>query len=111
MTCKPILVFLEENGIAPTLLNKKRWQAGWTLSELRDGRESVLENYDKSIENEFGKDFKKLKEIAKKKKNEKRIAEIIEREKKRREKFQQFTKIQTGIKWKQLFIANFFVNE
>lgn len=47
------MVFLEENGIAPTLLNKKRWQAGWTLSELRDGRESVLENYDKSIENEF----------------------------------------------------------
>ena len=44
MTCKPILVFLEENGIAPTRENKKRWQADWTITEIKEGREFIEEN-------------------------------------------------------------------
>ncbi len=43
MTCKPIFVFLEESGVAPTQENKKRWQAGWTISELKAGREFITE--------------------------------------------------------------------
>ena len=53
MTCKPILVFLEENGITPTRENKKRWQAGWTMTELQQGYQSILDEYDNAIKKEF----------------------------------------------------------
>lgn len=101
MTCKSIYAFLEENGIAPTPENKKRWQAGWTISELKQGYESILDNYRQSIENEFGEGFIRKKAIQKARENEARIRKAIEKEKKRREnvqeKFEQCTNMKVGI--------------
>lgn len=45
MTCKPILQFLEEHGVEPTIANKKRWQAGWTIEELKTWQEFIIERY------------------------------------------------------------------
>lgn len=112
MTCKPILVFLEENGIAPTRENKKRWQAGWTMTELQQGYQSILDEYDNAIKKEFWENFIEEKEKQKQKINEAKIQKVIEKEKIRREKFEQFTFLETGIDYKrQLFILNFFTNE
>lgn len=111
MTCKPILIFLEENGIEPTKENKKRWQAGWTLSEIRQWYENVLNDYKKSIENEFGENFITNKEKEKQKKNEEKIQKAIKKEKERRE-FEQFTKLEVWINYYwQLFIVNFLYDE
>ena len=85
MTCKPILVFLEENGIAPTRENKKRWQADWTLTEIKEGREFIEENFIKNFERETGLKQSEIDE-KKRKENEKKIRQAIEKEKIRRKK-------------------------
>nr|DAW42049.1 MAG TPA: hypothetical protein [Caudoviricetes sp.] len=85
MTCKPILVFLEENGIAPTRENKKRWQADWTIAEIKEGREFIEENFIKNFERETGLKQSEIDE-KKRKENEKKIRQAIEKEKIRRKK-------------------------
>ncbi len=85
MTCKPILVFLEENGIAPTRENKKRWQADWTITEIKEGREFIEENFIKNFERETGLKQSEIDE-KKRKENEKKIRQAIEKEKIRRKK-------------------------
>lgn len=98
MTCKSIYVFLEENEIDPTKENKKRWQAGWTLSELKQGYENFFDEYEQNIENEFGEGFIQEKAREKAKKNEEKIMQAIETEKKRRESiannFEQCTELE-----------------